>query len=151
MAEALSVVKNEGLSVRLSAAKNGVPKSSLGDRLSGRVRKEAINGKALLLSPNDEKLLKETAKQKADLGIGFSKKRVISFKKKMVDPLRKEKQWYLFKNARGNEENSPQIMVPECSKMYFGVFKDVLTENNLLDKPMFIWNMDETLASLSHD
>ncbi|KAJ8314142.1 hypothetical protein KUTeg_008703, partial [Tegillarca granosa] len=83
MAEALSAVKNEGLSVRLAAAKNGVPKSSLGDRLSGRVRKEVINGKALLLSPNDEKLLKETAKQKADLGIGFSKKkRVISFKKK---------------------------------------------------------------------
>ncbi|KAJ8301784.1 hypothetical protein KUTeg_020771 [Tegillarca granosa] len=73
MAKALSAVKIEGLSVRLSVANYGLPKSSLGDRLSGRVREEAINGKAPLLSPNDEKLLKETAEHRADLGIAFSK------------------------------------------------------------------------------
>ncbi|KAJ8318451.1 hypothetical protein KUTeg_003542 [Tegillarca granosa] len=50
---------------------------------------------------------------------------------------------------KGRAEIRHKNMVPECTKMYFGVLKGVLTENNLLDKPMFIWNMDETLTSLS--
>ncbi|KAJ8301783.1 hypothetical protein KUTeg_020770 [Tegillarca granosa] len=49
----------------------------------------------------------------------------------------------------GTAEIRHKSMVSERTKIYFGVLKGVLTENNLLDKPMFIWNMDETLASLS--
>ncbi|KAJ8298116.1 hypothetical protein KUTeg_024647 [Tegillarca granosa] len=166
MAEALSAVRKGGMSIRLAAAKYGVPKSSLGDRISGRVREDAVNGKVSFLSSNDEKMLKETAEHRADLGIGYSKmnffraageltkNRELAFKRGVPS----EKWWTLFKKrnngpslrmAEGTAEIRHKSMRPERVKMYFEVLKDVLENSRLLDKPVFIWNMDETLASLS--
>ena len=42
MDKAVTAVVNEGLSIRRAALQYGVPKSSLGDRISGRVKPGAV-------------------------------------------------------------------------------------------------------------
>ena len=50
----VTAVLNEGSSIRRAALECGVPKSSLGDRISGRVLVDATCGPSTYLSPREE-------------------------------------------------------------------------------------------------
>ena len=54
MERAVTAVLNEGSSIRRAALECGVPKSSLGDRISGRVLVDATCGPSTYLSPREE-------------------------------------------------------------------------------------------------
>jgi len=54
MDKAVSAVVSEGLSIRCAALQYGVPKSSLGDRISGRVKPGALSGPPKYLSTEEE-------------------------------------------------------------------------------------------------
>ncbi|KAJ8321557.1 hypothetical protein KUTeg_000888 [Tegillarca granosa] len=73
MARAIQEVKTNGVPVRKAAKMYSVPRSTLHDRISGRVEENAKWGGAPVLPADDELKLVENAKQRASLGIGFTK------------------------------------------------------------------------------
>ncbi len=62
-----------GLSIRKAAEKHQVPKSSLNDRVTGKVEEGNSWGASAKFLDNDETFLADTAKSRAELGIGFTK------------------------------------------------------------------------------
>jgi len=72
MASAVTAV-NSGMSVRRAAKEYNVPKSSLSDRVTGKVKHGATWGKKPKMSSTDEKALIEAATSRAARGLGFSK------------------------------------------------------------------------------
>ena len=54
MAQALNAVVTGGMSVREAASRFGVPKSTLGDRVSGRVQSGAVSGPKTYLTADEE-------------------------------------------------------------------------------------------------
>ena len=50
----MTAVLNEGSSIRRAALECGIPKSSLGDRISGRVLVDATCGPSTYMSPREE-------------------------------------------------------------------------------------------------
>ncbi|KAJ8311700.1 hypothetical protein KUTeg_011055 [Tegillarca granosa] len=72
MARAIQEVKTNGMPVRKAAKMYSVPRSTLHDRISGRVEENAKWGGAPVLPADDELKLVENAKQRASLGIGIS-------------------------------------------------------------------------------
>lgn len=57
MAQAFSAVTQEGMSIREAAVQFGVPKSTLGDRISGRVLSGATSGPRTYLDGDEEEEL----------------------------------------------------------------------------------------------
>ena len=57
MEKALQAVRLEGTSVRRAAEEYGVPRSTLGDRVSGRVCHGAVSGPPRYLSEEEEEEL----------------------------------------------------------------------------------------------
>ena len=54
MNNAVGAVVNDGISVRRAAVEYSVPRSTLGDRISGRVLPGAVSGRSRYLSPEEE-------------------------------------------------------------------------------------------------
>ena len=57
MNNAVGAVVNDGISVRRAAVEYSVPRSTLGDRISGRVMPGAVSGRSRYLSPEEEEEL----------------------------------------------------------------------------------------------
>ncbi|KAJ8310385.1 hypothetical protein KUTeg_012250 [Tegillarca granosa] len=71
MSAAITDVKNNQLSIRESSKKYNVPKSSLSDRLMGKVQAGSKWGRRPLFSDQDEKEMIKCATDRAQWGIGF--------------------------------------------------------------------------------
>ncbi|XP_062587396.1 uncharacterized protein LOC134249051 [Saccostrea cucullata] len=169
MAAAIADVKARKLSIHKASQHYNVPKSTLHDRISGRVKEDTVNGKPPILSSADEKQLIKIATERAEMGVGFNKsnfkraaaalakQRGASFKKGVPS----EKWWTLFKKRNGGEvslrqpESTASIrhktMTKERTNKYFTVLSEVLTTYGLDGQPNKIWNMDESFISLSSD
>ena len=78
MDRAVYEVVNEGSSIRRAALQCGVPKSSLGDRISGRVVVDATSGPSTYLSPRDEEELVTFLTRCASIGYAKSRKEVLA-------------------------------------------------------------------------
>ena len=70
MLEALKSVQKDGLSGNMAADLHGVPRSTLKDRLSGRVRHGTKPGPKPYLSIQEESELATHLLQTADIGFG---------------------------------------------------------------------------------
>lgn len=169
MAAAVNEVKNGFLSLLKASKKYNVPKSTLHDHVTDRVKEGAVNGKTPVLTADEEKQLLKSATERAEMGVGFSKrnflraagalarKRGVSFKNGAPS----EKWWTLFKKRNGGEVSlrlpeatatiRHQMMTRQRTDKYFFALNDVLTTNRLDNKPMNIWNMDESFIALSSD
>ncbi|XP_038150439.1 uncharacterized protein si:rp71-1d10.8 [Cyprinodon tularosa] len=79
MERALIEVKSGRCTVRQAAKEFGVPKSSLGDRVSGRVTPGSRSGPARLITSADEKLLVEFSLHMSKHGFPLTKQQVVSF------------------------------------------------------------------------
>ena len=78
MSRAIAEVKS-GFSIRNAAKMHGVPRSSLWDRITGKVEHGAICGKQPILSKEDEAFLVETAEQRAEQEVGLTKRTVLKY------------------------------------------------------------------------
>ena len=78
MTEALAAVNN-GMSVRKAAEKFSVPKSTLSDRVTGRIEPGSTWGKPSKLTKIDENKLIDTAIERAERGVGFTKKTFLRY------------------------------------------------------------------------
>ncbi|XP_034034566.1 tigger transposable element-derived protein 6-like [Thalassophryne amazonica] len=79
MERALIEVKSGRCTVRQAAKDFGVPKSSLGDRVSGRVRPGSRSGPAQLITSADEELLVEFSLYMSKHGFPLTKQQLVSF------------------------------------------------------------------------
>ncbi|XP_012722624.2 uncharacterized protein si:rp71-1d10.8 [Fundulus heteroclitus] len=79
MERALTEVKSGRRTVRQAAKEFAVPKSSLGDRVSGRVAPGSRSGPARLITSADEKLLVEFSLYVSEHGFPLTKQQVVSF------------------------------------------------------------------------
>ena len=77
MAQAFTSVTQERMSIREAALQYGVPKSTLGDRLSGRVLSGATSGPQMYLDKSAEEELVQFLLRSAEIGYAKSRKQVV--------------------------------------------------------------------------
>ena len=158
---AYDAVLKESLSVREAADAFDVPKSTLHDRISGRVHFGKLSGQSRYLSDLEAS---ELIKQSAKIGAAKSKADVIAIVQKVVDKKGLKVKvtngwWESFKRRhpkqvtlRMAEPISYARLVannPEVIDKYFDYLEESLEENGLIDKPCQIFNFDESGFALS--
>ncbi|XP_033753758.1 uncharacterized protein LOC117337081 [Pecten maximus] len=159
------------MSVRKVAGEYGVPKSTLSDRITGRVSSNPTirPGPRPTISIQGEQSLVEYIKVCAQIGFGRTKQQVLSIvgdimregdiKNKFVDG-RPGNDWWLIFIKRWPEVRlcSPQSLPrdraialnPNVVKNYFAMLGDILDKYGLKNKPERILNADETGMPLDH-
>ncbi|KAM9728786.1 uncharacterized protein ACNS7B_016605 isoform 2-T2 [Menidia menidia] len=162
MERALIEVKSGRSTVRQAAKEFGVPKSSLGDRVSGRVTPGSRSGPAQLIASADEELLVEFSLYMSKHGFPLTKQQVVSFATSIYKRQNQRmvfcklgQTWWL--NFRKRQENNITIQPTEnavrgrtvCVRkeavdQFFCLFSTLLDKHGLRDKPHQIYNCNET-------
>ena len=146
------------LSVRRAAEEFGVPKSTLHDRVCGRVLTGSHSGPSRYLTDEEEDKLVHFLHGCASIGYGRTRKDIIALVQQVVK--RKEinatvtQGWYESFKKRHPEVvlkvGEPVSVVRsacgshETLEKYFELLRCTLEENNLMHKPGQIFNTDET-------
>ena len=158
MSRALVAVTKEGMTIRQAAIHYRVPKSTLGDRVSGRVLTGATSGPQTYLDADEEEEIVQFLLKCCDIGYAKSRNQVLSLvkrllQKKGVNVPVTSGWWQSFCGRHPNLtlrapaplskariEASNSVMLTR----YFDMLEEVLMENDLLDHPCQIFNMDES-------
>ena len=158
MTRALSAVLSDGLSIRRAAEEYHVPRTTLGDRVSGRIIPGAMSGKPRYLSDKEEEKLVTFLLRCASVGYPRSRKDVIAIVQRAcfargLNVNVTHGWWEAFcrrhpvislRTTSGLSVARAKASNPEVISSYFDMLEDVLLENELVDKPTQIFNMDET-------
>ena len=158
MSMALKAVLEQGLSVRRAAEDYGVPKSTLGDRVSGRVLPGAVSGPSRYLDDEEEKELAHFICRCASIGYAKTRSEVFAIVERTLSSREVEKMvthgWW-----EGYIKRHPHLTLrtaaplshpraissdPEVIKIYFDLLEQTIIDNGLEQKPCNIFNMDET-------
>ena len=159
---------SEGMSVRRAAYEFGVPKSTLQDRISGKVGLDAKSGPERYLNDSEEEKLVNFLVGCSRIVYARSKKQVLAIvsavlsKKRGIDEnevIVTKGWWSSFQkrhpklSLRSAESLSYAPAVaedPEILNMYYDLLERTLQDNNLLGTPHLLFNCDETGFSLEH-
>lgn len=163
MVGALAAV-NRGESVRRAALKFGIPKSTLEDRVSGKVVHGVKSGPHSYLSLSEEEELVSFLLGCAAVGYPRTRKDVLALvqdivrSKGIVAGIVSDGWWAGFRKRHGEVTLRSAIPLslarakatdPAVIENYFDLLENTLGENDLLDKPSQIFNCDETGIPLS--
>ena len=155
MDQALKAVTKEGKSIREAALHFGVPKSTLGDRVSGRVITGATSGPRAYLDRGEEEELVQFLLRCTDMGYAKSRKQVLALvrrlllKKGVTAPVTSG-WWEAFCTRHPNltlRAPAPLSCAravasdPALLDRYFDLLEDVLRKNDLLDQACQIFNI----------
>ena len=146
------------MSIRRAAQEYGVPKSSLGDRLSGRVLPDAQCGPATYLSPREEEELVMFLTRCASIGYAKSRKEVLALVQAVLESRGHQKMvtngwWESFRRRHPNLTLRTSVPLslarakatdPEMLGRYFDLLEQTLQDNQLEGKPGLLFNMDES-------
>jgi len=162
MAQALQEVKAGRLNLRQAAQEFGVPKTSLSDRVSGRVSSDCVPGQRTLLTPADEDSLVEYLLYSASHGFPLTKPQVLAHALAIYN-LRHQaapktglgQTWWI--NFRERHHHRLTARTPDiidrgrasCAKRgpieeYFKLLTTTMEEHGLREKPRQVYNCDET-------
>lgn len=155
---AINSVLQEGMSIRRAADQYGVPKSSLGDRLSGRVLPDARCGPDTYLSLREEDELVMFLTRCASIGYAKSRKEVLALVQAVLDSRGIHRTitngwWESFRHRHPNLTLRTAVSLsiarakatdPEMLGHYFDLLEQTLHDNLLEGKPGQLFNMDET-------
>ena len=157
-----------GMSVRMADRRYSVPESTLRDRTRGIVDIDAIPGHVTLLTANEEQKLAAHICYMVDIGYGYNKSGIQYMATDYAHSLGKAvpateklsncwfdgflKRWPKLKVVK------PQILPfyraksasSEVLANYFTELGNILSANNLTNKPERIYNVDETGISTEH-
>lgn len=157
----------DGMGVNKAAELHSIPKTTLKDRISGRVAHGSKPGRKSYLTSEEETQLAEYLLEVSEAGYGKTHKQV----KAMVEGIAKEKGvmngdktvsdgwWrrFLQRNPqltlrKGDSTAAVRLACTsaETLRNYFGLLREVLYENDLMDKPAQLYNVDETGMPLEH-
>jgi len=158
MEKAISAVTKEGLSIRRAALQFNVPKSSLGDRVSGRVAHGTMSGPPKYLTDAEEIEIVHFLTRTAAIGYPKSRKDVMGLVQRVLDSKELGRSltsgwWESFIHRHPNlslRTAAPMSLVraqasdPEMVSRYFDLLEQTLVENDLKGKPGQIFNMDKS-------
>ena len=158
MEGALKEVVNGRMSVRQASMQYDVPRSTLGDRVSGRVLPGAVSGPIKYLSTNEENELANFLERSAAMGYGKSVSDVLALVQRVLDTKQKGQTvsrgwWDSFskRHPRLTLRIAASLSIarskaadPEMLSHYFDLLEETVVANGLEGKPGQIFNMDET-------
>ena len=158
MEKAIEAVNRGALSVRRAAEVYCIPKSTLHDRISGKVVQGASSGPEPYLNVTEEIELIQFLTKCASMGFARSKKQIFDIVDGVLESKGKNVKvsngwWQSFRNRHPNivlRTSEPLSYVravsssPEIINHYFNLLESTVIDNNLLGKPSQIFNMDET-------
>ncbi|XP_033725586.1 uncharacterized protein LOC117315461 [Pecten maximus] len=169
MDKAVTAVKAHDLSIRQAAITFGVPKSTLGDRLSGRVEEGSSPGKRPFFPLEVENEVAEKIKIAGRMGFGITRSQLCLKMARLVTAMKLKSP---FRNGvpgndwlEGFSKRHPDVSLRsptplnnvrarmlnlEVTRKYFHSLNQTLISLNLHQKPKAIWNIDETNVSLTH-
>lgn len=148
----------EGKSIRRAAMESGVPKSTLGDRISGRVLPGTKSGPHSYLTTEEEEELATFVTRCATIGYGKTRKDVLALVQRICASrglcVTVSSGWWdsfvqrypnltlrapaPLSHARSNASSYDVV------ESYFDLLEETLVENDLLNKPGQLYNMDES-------
>ena len=165
MSRAMKAVLETGMSVRRAATEYNVPKSTLNDRIQGKVIHGCRSGPLRYLTEAEEEELLRFLIRSASIGYPKSRNAVIALVQRACNnkglSVTVTHGWW-----EGFCRRNPSIVLrapaqlslarakasdPEVFEHYFDLLESTLTEYDISDKPMQIFNMDETGVPLSPD
>ncbi|XP_061753696.1 uncharacterized protein LOC133551224 isoform X1 [Nerophis ophidion] len=161
MERALIEVKSRRCTVRQAAKQFGVPKSSLGDRVSGRVTPGSRSGPAQLITSSDEELLVEFSLYMSKHGFPLTKQQLVSFASSIYKRQHRRvafsnlgQTWWL--NFRKRQEKNISIQLAdgiirgrtvhvrkETVDHFFHLLETVVEAHALGEKPRQMWTCSE--------
>ena len=163
LAKAFKEVKEGRLSVRRAAELYNVPKSTLSDRVSGRVEFGSHSGPACYLTDEEEELVNFIcgcasmgyAKTKKDIltvveEIGASKGRQVHVSNGWWEAFKQRHPYLALRTVEKLSYARVVASDPVVIDRYYDLLEETLTENGLLDCPSQIFNCDETGLPLDH-
>ena len=158
MALAVDAVMKDGLSVRRAAKVYNIPKSTLGDHISGRALPGSVSGPVRYLSDREEDELIHFLLECASIGYPWSHLEVIAIVQRLCNRRGMNKVvshgwWEAF--CRRHRNVTLRVVAPlslsraKASDVavidkYFDMLEATLLEYDLLDKPCQVFNVDET-------
>ncbi|XP_039302962.1 jerky protein homolog-like isoform X1 [Solenopsis invicta] len=170
--KALKDLQNKNASIRDIALKNNIPektlrtrikennfikgnlgkKSHLGEEMEKKLVEHVIKLQSVGFAPSRKNLRKLTFNLSQKLGL----KQVFNIEKKIAG-----KGWYRsfmrrnptlsIRKPRGTSNARANAMNKEDIKNYFDLLKQCLNDNNLMNKPSNIYNMDESGLQLNNE
>ena len=158
LSKAYEAIKNDGLSIRRAAEEYNVPKSTLHDRITGRVMFGATSGPSKYLSSEEEDELVVFLKGCSSMGFPRSRKEIIAIVQNVVNDKGRDAKvtngwWESFKKRHPdlslrNPEPLAHQRAVSCShkaiSKYFDLLERSVKDNNLSNKPSQIFNCDES-------
>ena len=157
MRAAYEAVK-DGMSIRRAAEEYGVPKSTLGDRVSGRSQMGCKGGPHKILTDEQEECLVGFLVRCATIGYAKSRIEVMAlidqiYKSRGIDKSVTNGWWESFCKRHPNltlraasslSKARTIASDPSFLSQYFDILEETLREYGLIEKPNMIFNMDET-------
>ena len=161
---AYAAINKNKTSVRRAALCYDVPKSTLSDRVSGRVTFGSHSGPKCYLSDEEETHLVHFLCRVASLGYAKTKKEVLAIVEEIIAEKGKEVHvsngwWESFRKRhpilalRGAEKilyARLAATTPQIISSYFDLLEQTLSEYDLFSSPAQIFNCDETGLPLGH-
>lgn len=163
MAQAMKAVIEEGLSIRRAAERYGIPKSTLGDRISGRVLPGSVSGPPKILTDKEENDLEQFLFHCSAIGYGKTRKDVVSLVERLLCYRGTQKSvsngwWSSFMKRHPNVVLRTPSTLGRARYLatnrgmidkYFDLLEDTISKFHLNDKPCQIFNIDESGFPLS--
>ncbi len=166
MEEALRAVSNNDLSLRQAANQFNVPKSTLHDRISGRVKPGAVPGAPRYLNEEEEEEVVWWLEGCAEIGYAKTVREVrgvvgaiVASKNNLESVVVSHGWWDRFRSrhprltlrtgeglAYRRAVGTNRIVIDK----YFDLLEEVLKVNDLTGRPHLIFNADETGLPLQH-
>ena len=161
MLDAMKAVQ-DGSPITTAARVHGVPRTSLHNRIKGRVVHGVKPGPKPCLSTEEETELAEFAIEAASVGCGQTRKQIMTIAENVAKDkgiLQKDRisaGWYdkfIYLSLRKGDPAANDRMdavTSQAIKHYFNLLEKTLKDNNLLNKPAQIYNVDETGMAYEH-
>ena len=164
MEKAYEAVAAGKMCVQKAAEEYGVPKSTLHDRVSGKVALNARSGRKKLLTDEEEASLIEFLVRCASIGYAKSRSDVLAIAQQIArtrdphaevtkgwwDSFRKRHPKIMLRHAEPLSYARACANNPEVIGKYFDLLEDTLKANGLTQSPGQIFNCDEVGMPLVH-
>ena len=157
MSKAIGAVSQENMSVRRASELYNIPRSTLADRITGRVQPGAKSGPPKILTDEEEEELVSFLCRLSDIGYPKTRKQVVDLVNQIAitrgrteismswwDSFRRRYSHLSLRSASTLSVARANASDPQRIEHYFDILEETLRENGLMDTPASIYNMDET-------
>ena len=160
---AIESVQNGSNSIRQAALLYNIPKSTLQAYTSTNADIDRRPGPATILTAEEEHKLVQWCIEMAAIGYGQTRQQLIEMVRKIMDttgrpnPFKDNRPgkdwWYAFlrrhpeisaRNPQALQEVRAHTCTPAAIYQWFNEYEQLLLKNDILDKPVRIWNCDES-------